>query len=432
MKLFSRLFSTAIAPETKTSRAYAAAYYEVPDAVWSPRTYESFSKEGYKINVVAYQAIRKIADSIGAMNWKAFDASGLHVKTHPFLALIEKPNPWQSGAEWWRAKISYLLLEGQGFDECVRGSGQTPVELWTLRPDRMTVKLAPTGVPRGYEYGAGKNKLFYPADPQTGKSDIRHVMLFDPLNEWSGQSPIEAAAYGIDQHNECMKWQQALIQNSARPSGAMMMDKETTMSDEQFQRLRDEVEQNFSGAANAGRPMLLEGGMKWQAMSFSPADMDILEQKNSAARDISLGFGVPPLLLNIPGDNTYSNYREARLGFFEDTVIPLANMLAQELNYWLSEDFGGTTIKPDYDSIEAIAEKRMQLWEMVDASDEITVNEARELKGYPALPPPLGNMLMADLRSSRRGHMSPKDENGVEQGVDPSDKVLGELAYGKE
>lgn len=416
MKLFNFFRSAPL--EEKASASYRVVFSPGQSPVWSPRNYESFSKEGYQINVVTYQAINKIADAIGAMKWTAYDRNGKQIITHPFLQLIRKPNPWQSGAEWWRAKVAYLLLEGQSFDECVLGSSR-PQELWTLRPDRMKIHLAANGMPKGYEYISNAGKMLYAANPTSGESLIRHVKLFHPLHEWQGQSPIQAASYAIDQHNEAMKWLMGLLQNSAMPSGALTLDKETTLSDEQFIRLKKEVEDNYSGARNAGRPMLLEGGIKWESLSLSPDEMKIIDLKDSAARDISLAFGVPPLLLNIPGDNTYSNYREARLGFFEDTVIPLVDMLAAEMNYWLSGYYGGVTVQPDYDSIEAIAEKRRNLWEMVDTSDEITVNEARELKGFPPLPAPLGNMLMADLRASRRGHSDDKDP-------------LGEMAYGEE
>lgn len=424
MNFLSRLFAT---PEQKASRAYAVHVQNLPKAVWSPRNYEAFCKEGFQINVVAYQAVNKIADAIGGMKWAVFDKNGTQLEDHPFLKLINRPNPVQSGKEWWRAKTAYLLLAGNGYDERIM-SNKKPLELWTLRPDRFTIEPARNGMPGAYIYKVGGRGVKFPVNTLTGDSDVRHVRLFNPLNDWHGMAPMNAAAYAIDQHNEAMSWLQALLQNSAMPSGALMMDKETSLSDDQYERLRQEVEENFTGSRNAGRPMLLEGGMKWENLSLSPDEMKIIELKDSAARDISLAFGVPPLLLNIPGDNTYSNYREARLGFFEDTVIPLADLMTEELNTWLSPYFDGATIRPDYDSIEAIAEKRRGQWELVDNADEITVNEARKLKGFPPLPDPIGSMLMADLRSSRRGHQSPRSNNGGEN----ADNMLGEMAYGSD
>jgi HK97 family phage portal protein len=76
------------------------------------------------------------------------------------------------------------------------------------------------------------------------------------------------------------------------------------LSEAQFGRLKSELEVTYSGSRNAGRPLLLEFGLDWKAMSLSPKDMDFLQAKHAAAREIALAFGVPPMLLGIPGDNT--------------------------------------------------------------------------------------------------------------------------------
>jgi HK97 family phage portal protein len=204
--------------------------------------------------------------------------------------------------------------------------------------------------------------------------------MFNPLDDWYGMSPVEASAYSIDQHNEAMQWMQALLQNSARPSGAMVMGNNETLSDEAFNRLKSQIDEQYSGSRNAGRPMMLEGGLDWKPMGLSPTDMGIIEAKNAAARDIALGFGVPPQLLGIPGDNTYSNYAEARLAFWEDTVVPLLDWVAQDWSEWLTG--GELMLKPDLDQIPAIVEKRQTLWDMADRATDLTINERRELKGY--------------------------------------------------
>ena len=96
---------------------------------------------------------------------------------------------------------------------------------------------------------------------------------------------------------------------------------------DQFERLKCELEAAFSGSVNAGRPMLLDGGLKWQSMAMSPADMDFATLKSAAAREIALAFGVPPMLLGLPGDNTYSNYREANRALWRLPLLPLAQKL---------------------------------------------------------------------------------------------------------
>jgi HK97 family phage portal protein len=118
-------------------------------------------------------------------------------------------------------------------------------------------------------------------------------------------------------------------------------------------------------------------------MSLSPKDMDFLEAKHTAAREIALAFGVPPMLLGIPGDNTYSNYQEAYRVFFRGTVLPLASRIGSSLTHWLSPAFGESErLVVDTDSVPALAKDRAALWEQVGKAAFLTLNEKREAIGF--------------------------------------------------
>lgn len=376
MRLFNPFRRAA--PEAKESAASRVVMFAPGQPVWTDRNYAAFADEGYRKNIIAYQAINRIADATASVKWTAWRGE-TELTTHPILDLINRPNPMQTGEQFIRAKVGFLMISGNSYDERVMVSGK-PRELYTLRPDRMKVIEGQSGIPGGYVYEVGGRKARWEVDPRTLRSDIWHSKLFNPMNDWYGMAPIEAGAFAIDQHNLSMSWMQALLQNSARPSGALVMKDDASLGDEQFNRLKVQIDDQYSGAKNAGRPMLLEGGLSWQQMGLSPTDMGIIEAKNSSARDVALAFGVPPQLLGIPGDNTYSNYQEARLAFWEDTVIPLLDLIAGEWTQWLGE--GQVELRPDLDQIPAIADKRQKLWDMADKATDLTVNERRELKGY--------------------------------------------------
>lgn len=352
------------------------------EAQWSKREYAAFADEGYRKNVIAYQAINKTAMAVATIPWIVRRPNGDELTDHPMLSLLERPNPMQSRYEFLQALVGFYRISGNGYIERVMVRGD-PRELYALRSDRMTVDPSSTGMPSGYTYRVGQNTVTWQSDPRTGLSDIRHLKSFNPLDDWYGLSPIEAGAYAVDQHNETMKAIQATLQNSMTPSGAMESDDE--LSDEQFNRMKAEIDEKYSGSRNAGRPLLLEGGLKWTQMGLSPYDMAIIETKYSAARDVSLALGVPPLLLNIPGDSTYSNYKEARLAFYEETVIPLVHYIRDELNTWLGPAFGGAELDVDLDQVPAIADKRRELWTMADQATDLSINERREIKGYEAV-----------------------------------------------
>ena len=126
---------------------------------------------------------------------------------------------------------------------------------------------------------------------------------------------------------------------------------------------------------------MLEGGMDWKPMSLSPAEMDFIEGKHSAARDIALAFGVPPQLLGIPGDATYANYREANAAFWRGTVIPLVRKTTAALTGWLGPRFGAVRIEPDLDTVPALQAERDALWARLDAATFLTDEERRRMAG---------------------------------------------------
>ena len=156
------------------------------------------------------------------------------------------------------------------------------------------------------------------------------------------------------------------------------------MSDEQFDRLKAELDESFSGARNAGRPLLLEGGLDWKALSMTPKDMDFVEAKAIAAREIALAFGIPPMLLGIPGDNTYSNYQEAQRAFWRQTVIPLVARTQRSVAAWLQPAFGSFRLDYNVDRIDALAGERAAEWDRIGKASFLADDEKREAVGYGA------------------------------------------------
>jgi HK97 family phage portal protein len=407
--------------ERKESAAAKLLVLNPGQPVWSPRNYGSFAKEAYAKNVVAYQAINRISDAVASVKLGIYRGETELVE-HPLAKLLNRPNPLQSHGDYMRAKVGFLLLAGNGYEERVT-VGKQVRELYQLRPDRMKIIPSNSGVPAAYEYSVNQQKVRFDVEPRTLESDVRQLKMWNPIDDWYGMSPIEAGAYAIDQNNESMNWMQALLQNSARPSGALTVKDSGTLSDENFNRLKAQIEEQYSGSSNAGRPMLLEGGLEWQQMGLSPTDMGIIETKFSSARDVALAFGVPPQLLGIPGDNTYANYAEARLAFWEDTALPLLEMILSDWNGWLAAPFG-VEIRADVDSIPAIADKRLKMWEMANASTDLTINERRALKGYGPLEG--GDVLFvssAEIPLSMAGEM-PEPVQGLDE------ETVKALAYG--
>ncbi|NWG45783.1 MAG: phage portal protein [Alphaproteobacteria bacterium] len=352
-------------------------------ASWTQRSYDRLAREAYLRNAVAFRCVRMIADGVGSLPLLLYEGER-ELDAHDFLTLLARPNPGQSGVEFMEALAASLALSGNGYVEAV-SAGEALRELHVLRPERMRIHSGPGGWPDAYDYTVGGQTIRYPIGPD-GDCSILHLRAHHPFDDHYGLSPLEPAAQAIDIHNSGAEWTKALLDNAARPSGALVFEgAEGNVSDEQFARLKAELQENYQGAKNAGRPLLLEGGLKWTAMGLTPTDMDHREARSAAAREIALAFGVPPLLLGLPGDNTFANYREANLAFWRQTVLPLAGKIAAALGAWAGRRFGeGLRLGHDLDAVPALAPEREALWARVSAAPFLSDDEKRLALGYGA------------------------------------------------
>ncbi|WP_456388957.1 phage portal protein, partial [Profundibacter sp.] len=312
-------------PEQKASATGpVVAYHGAGRVAWSPRDVVSLTRTGFLGNPVGFRCVKLVAEAAAALPLVLQDRERRYDE-HPLLSLVRHPNAAQGRAELFEALYGQLLLTGNGYLEAVPGEIGAPVEMHVLRSDRMNVVPGADGWPIAYEYAVGGKKHRF--DMTGDVQPICHIKTFSPQDDHYGFSPMQAAASAVDVHNSASRWSKGLLDNAARPSGAIIYrgsDGQASLTPDQYDRLVDEMASQHQGAANAGRPMLLEGGLDWKPMGFSPSDMEFQKTKEAAAREIAIAFGVPPMLLGIPGDAAYANYQEANRAFYRLTVLPLA------------------------------------------------------------------------------------------------------------
>lgn len=381
-RLFGAPAEPALKAETKSGRPLPIVALHHPGrGIFGEKAGPGLVRAGYHRNAIVYRCVRLIAESAASVPW-TLRVDGQETKgAHPLETLLARPNPRQAGGEFLESLFGHLLLAGNGYCEVLVQAGQ-PFELYCLRSDLVRVVLGPDGWPAAYDYSAGGQVTRMPIAPD-GACPVLHLKLFDPLDDQYGFAPLSAAQVALEMHEAASRWNKALLDNSARPSGALVYASSDNLSDDQFDRLKAELENAFQGAGNAGRPILLEGGLEWKPLSLSPKDMDFLEARAGAAREIALAFGVPPLLLGLPGDNTYANYAEANRAFWRMTILPLVKRTAGALAQWLQPYFAEEIrLEPDTDGIDVLSEEREALWRRVSAADFLTIEEKRAALGY--------------------------------------------------
>lgn len=373
----------AVTPRVPLGRSFVSPW--IASAEWhgdqsrGPINYPVAIREAYLRNPVAQRAVRLVAEGIGGAPVAASDPG--------LLALVSERSAGQPLLETLAA---HLMLHGNGYVQILRDADGVPVELFALRPERVTILPDVGGWPAAFAYKVGEKAMRIEALDDFGRPNLIHVRHFHPLDDHYGAGCLEAADEAVAIHNAAARWNRSLLENAARPSGALVYDPGepgAALSTDQFERIKAELTAAYAGQVNAGRPMLLEGGLKWQSLSLTPADMDFATLKAAAARDIALAFGVPPMLLGIPGDNTYANYREANRALWRLTLLPVAGKILSALAEGLAPWFRDARIAVDLDAVPALAEDRERLWTQVSAATFLSDDEKRKMLGISEVRP---------------------------------------------
>lgn len=367
--------------EQKASRATRAILVSPGHPVWTEANYQALAKEGYTGNVWVYAGVNQLTKACRRIPWLLFERRGarrFEIESHDALSLIRRPNREQSGSRFIEECIGFLEISGNNYIERIGPEGRPPQELHALRPDRVEIIEGSSALERisRYDYSAhGKVEPFAP-------ENILHRRLFHPLNDWYGLSRIGVAARSVDMNNEARKWNVSLLQNRAMPAGILKTGAALSIS--QRKTLHDDIGDNFQGALNAGKTMVLEAGLEWQQVGLAPAEMAWLQMMNLSAVEILAILDVPPELVGLK-TATYENRKEAKKAFYSDNVLPTMDAFRDDLNAWLMplyEDGDRLELDYDRDSIDALQEERTRLWARIDAASDLTVNEKREAKGY--------------------------------------------------
>ncbi len=390
----------AKAAEPPIERKFSGVMVGMGPAKWTQHSFRKLAYEGFETNPVVYACVTKLAKALSSVDLHLYDYTRQgdlrQIPRHDVLDLINRPNTMWSGRQFLEKLATQYLIGGNCYLLGNNGDTKPPSELWLLPPEYVTVDaFRGRMLPEGYTYRPGSaDPVTYPVNQVTGRSAVCHLRTVNPLNEWYGLPPLAAAAHGVDIFNAGQTWNMALLQNEGRPSGALQMrqgkDGSTpVLTDDQYARLKSEVDENYSGAHNAGRPMLLDSALEWAQMSLNSKDMDHRETMLTNARFIAACYGVPEQLLNIPGSATFANYEQATMAFWADTVLPLLGILLEDVNRWLAPLFGEKVfLWYDEEQVPALEPKRAEKSKRINNSEYMTINEKREAMGLEAYAEP--------------------------------------------
>lgn len=358
MNPFERAASLITAP--KATKQAVAGGVLIPSWKSDQPMYKDWStanaiKDGFKASVWVYACVYRLMKDAASVPWIAEEKKGKEWEPnedHPLTLLMEDPNPFMSRQDLIERLTSHVYLGGNGlWWHIMAGRPKTVVELWPIHPGGVTPVPSQTKFISRYEYDKdGVKKDFLP-------EDVTHFMFTDPNKPYWGMSPLQAAARTVDTDVEAVRWNKLVLQNRAVADVAFSFPQPLTR--EQWEQARETVREQYQGADNARTPWVLGSGAKPEKLSFSPVELDWLESRKDARREICAAFNVHPPIVGIYEDATLANIATARKLHWEDTIIPLLEDYKMGLNRSLVPKFGRRDrLRLVYDTTEVKALQR--------------------------------------------------------------------------
>lgn len=343
-------------------------------------------------------AINRIATAVGSLPLaiKNHD-TGETTRIHPLLSLLNNPNreehktrqPFMRDATIWK------ILEGDTYITAAGPKNRPPHHLYILNPLYLTIDPSPNGYAQTYRYAPDtRSPTNYVRDPRTdrfydatGMQELLHIANFNAnrhSTKLDGESEVLPLYYEINQYQHGSMHNLSLLQNGARPGGAFVLKAENgqpaILTEAQYNRLKMQI-YGYTGPENAGRPLLLEGGLEWQQMEMTPQDMDFKSLREQAEETIYSTLGLPVQLVKAT-KATANNMVNIRLEFYENRVLPLADELCDHLTYLLRYRYPTlsehTSLIVDRDNVDVLTKQRLERRKGIEDSTTMTINEKRK------------------------------------------------------
>lgn len=342
------------------------------------------------LNPLAYLCVHRTASAVSQVKFRHVDESGNAVAGSNVTRLLERVNVEQGtvpflfltvaslaayGNAYWRRRIGTNFQDSPG-----RGRLNVPGELFFMQADRVTVRTDPvTGDVTAYEYTEGSRRTTLDV------ADVMHIRQWWLTDEVYGLSPIVPAASSLATYDLVNRVHHATAQNGGASPGALVAEggEKNLMTDEDMQELTTTMRSMRAGGDNAGKLAVLNAkGGTLKTLEFPQNEATIsIERQNHAQSEVAAIFGIPPILLRSGEGATFENQREARIYWWQETLVPTyVRPLEDALTRFL-----GVTIKADLSEIPAMQDAQAKNTDAIDKATTLTVDEKRAARGYEPL-----------------------------------------------
>jgi HK97 family phage portal protein len=357
-----------------------------------------------------WACVKLISEAVGAMPIRVWQIGRDGTRTLTTEHWIHKllnhsPNRYQTRNEFFETVVFSLEMFGNAYVRPVRRKDGSVVSLMPMMAPQMEVTLALNG-DRLYKYTDGRNVAAFAQD------NIWHMMLM-PSNSIVGLSPLHYGARTMGIAMAAEDRVETLAANGFKPTGVLMIDK--SLKPEQREQIRNQFADLQEGK---GDPLkVLEAGMKYQAITMSPKDVQLLESRRFQIEDICRFYGTPSVLVNDTSATTVwgSGIGEIKEGYYTLKVQPLLERIESSISKWLlaPEERDKIAIEFDFAAFLRGNEKsRVEMATQAIAGNLMMIDEARHrFDGLPPLPDGKGQVMYAQSQMIPIGSSAPEGKD---------------------
>jgi HK97 family phage portal protein len=289
-----------------------------------------------------FAIVDRTSNATALVDWKLYRKakSGrkedrVEVTSHAALDLWQKPNPFMPRQEFVETQQQHFDLTGEAWWVISRAKGvNLPLEMWPVRPDRMTPVPDRDNFLSGYVYTSPDGEQI-PLD----RTEVIQLRRPNPLDPYRGLSPVLSILPDLDTSRYAAEWSRAFFINSAQPGG--IIEVPNALSDDQFDELRDRWNEQHRGVGNAHRVAILEHG-KWIDRTISQRDMQFVELRGATADRIREAYGISKTAIGDFEDINRASALAAKSWFAEQQTVPRLERIKAALNFELLPMYGPT------------------------------------------------------------------------------------------
>jgi HK97 family phage portal protein len=349
---------------------------------------QSADPETYiRTSIGVYVSSRYRSQKLASVPLKFYSGTGTKrrlIEQGSLVEVFSQVNPYWTARRLMEMTELSLCIWGKNFWFMSLGKNGEPEEIWWAKPSQVKVVRSNSDYVSHFEYDLGSGKPL-----QFSKEETFWLRYPNVIDQFDGMAPLVAAALSADIGTNSLKSNAQMFTQGMQMAGFVAPPEGTSWNKEIGDQVEASLKERFAGKGKAHRWVVLQKSMKFMPLSLTPKDAEYLSAIKMSFEDIGRAYGLSPDLLG--GERTYANAAEARLAFWQDTMLPECAFIADELTEQILPRFGKQADSAEFDTsgvdvLQEVQDAKWARWKEQITLGARTINEERLNSGLDPVP----------------------------------------------